>query len=138
MSMALMINLPVQEVEHFAEQSESKLKATFEDILNDLLKAIENIQATSYTINSNPTQPPATTYQRTMNLASASKILINSPDSGEWYIDESVASYGPYVIGKVVDQAPIHRGRWKSLEDIKARAEEIAPGIARKRLEQIR
>lgn len=96
------------------------------------LKALEEVQATSYEANSNPAKPAGSRYQRTFALKRASRTRILNPRFptiiGRWDLDGSI-DYGEKVIGPASDQDPIHRGRWKSEEEVLEIWEPMAPQI---------
>lgn len=135
MTTTVVIDIPVQEFRAIIDRKESQIKVAFEDALEALLAAVGPIQATSYGPDSGPSRPAGSTYQRTFTLARASRTRVISPDRGEWYNE---APYARFVIGSVRQQAGIHRGRWKSIEEVKTRLEEIGPGIVSDRLQKIR
>lgn len=110
----------------FPQETEKGLRVA----RDKLLKAIEEIQILKYTTSSNPA---ALRYRRTFTLRRSSKTKAQGnklPDvGGVWWADESIAPYAEEVIGPSGSQAGIHRGRWLSLEQISAEAEQLAPDI---------
>ena len=126
------------EIEAEIRQDVEQVEAALNEAIDDLLDLAESTQIKAYTASALPAQPPGSAYQRTFQLASASKKRRTDRSlptiGGEWYADESVADYAEFVLGRQADQAAIHRGRWKSLEEIEAELQSAAPGIVAKKL----
>lgn len=117
----VIIQIDQKSVDATAQAATDRLEAALVRGVERLLTIAEEAQATSYTASSNPDR---LNYERTFTLQSASETEMLStrlPEiSGEWRINEGVASYGRYVLGKRSEQAPIHRDRWKSEEEVEA------------------
>ncbi len=115
------ISIDQKSVEAVARAATDRLEAALVRGVERLLTIAEEAQATSYTASGNPDR---LAYERTFRLKSASETEMLSthlPEiSGEWRINEGIASYGRYVLGKRSEQAPIHRDRWLSEEDVEA------------------
>lgn len=120
---------------------EKRIEVGLDKAMDRLLEQTEQAQVLTYTRTAHPTPPPGSTYERTFTLRRASKkrrpgrTLRNMV--GEWYIDESIADYGPYVIGSEAEQAEIHRGRWKGTEDVEQELEQAAPAIIEEELKGV-
>jgi len=73
----------------------------------------------TYTLSGNPHQPSGSTYRRTFALSRSYKfeILRNRWPviTSQW---KAVAKHAKYVIGKLKQQARIHRNRWRDLETL--------------------
>lgn len=83
------------------------------------LDTIEKAQILAYTSSSNPSQPSGSTYTRTFTLQASSFREITRrrwPVEGKWW-SEGV-DYARYVIGTPQQQAAIHAGRWKDLNEV--------------------
>jgi len=91
-----------------------------------------NEQILTYTASTKPTRPAGSTYTRTFRLKSSSRrkmaVVTGTGVKGEWWSADDVAPYNRYVIGKTSQQATIHAGRWKSIEQV---IEVIIPKIAK-------
>lgn len=71
---------------------------------------------TQYTQSAKPAKPLGSSYVRTFRLQRSSerRIISNTfPVEGSW---EAKTEYASRVIGLAKNQAPIHAGRWPSLE----------------------
>lgn len=106
--------------------------------VKDILDLVEGIQAGTYTPTGKPPPPAGSTYERTMTLQKASKKEMISEQlpniEGRWYIDELIASYGDYVLGKRSRQARVHRGRWVDQGHVEAVAKAEEPRIMARHL----
>lgn len=135
----LIIN--VTGIEATSEMIKESLEAAVVQGTMDILDAVEQEQILSYTANSNPEQPAGTLYKRTFRLQRSSKkrmVSASFPNIiGRWISDARTASYTRYVIGRRNQQAPIHRDRWKSLEQVEAAITEKGPQIMEKRTNEI-
>lgn len=124
------IKFDTSQVENVPARLEQLLAPALVEALGGILEAIEQAQILSYTASSNPGKLD---YERTFTLRDASRKRTTRTTlphiSGEWYADEGVADYAEYVIGAEEDQAEIHQGRWKSLEDVVAEVEQEAGSI---------
>lgn len=104
--------------------------------VDELLTEVENTQILKYTASAFPTSRPS--YDRTFRLQSASVTRRTSTKlptiSGVWSADEAKAPAARFVLGKKSQQARIHRGRWKSTEEVEAAVKGKAPGIIQEHL----
>jgi hypothetical protein len=131
LSVIIKYEMPIAQMKAEIEAIRRKTEAGLNAAVDELLDYAGKVQVESYTSAANPTKPPGSNYQRTFNLQRASsKVRLGKtmPNiSGRWYVNEGIAAYGKYVVGKRRQQASIHRGRWKSLEEIEAAVKEKAP-----------
>ncbi len=101
-----------------------------------LLTRIELIQIKKYTSS---LFPGRLRYERTFRLRQSSRTRRTGnklPDiGGVWWADEAIAPHAEHVIGPASQQARIHRGRWLSLDEISAEAEQIAGPLAEETLQ---
>lgn len=83
------------------------------------LVEIELAQIKGYLSNSNPAKPAGSTYVRTFKLRNSSRTKVSGSKfpRGVWDTDGS-APYDSLVLGTRSQQARIHRGRWRSQEDV--------------------
>lgn len=104
-----------------------QMQAALIGVVEDTMDAIEAAQIHKYTINSDPALPAGSDYVRSFTLRDTSQKRITNRElpeiRGEWSTS-GAAAYDQYVLGSRNEQAAIHRGRWKSTEEIE---EEIAP-----------
>ena len=102
------------------------------------MDAIENAQILAYTSSSNPER---LRYERTFALRRASRRQQTGdrlPDiGGEWWVDDTEVDYGADVLGKEAEQAGIHRGRWKSIEDVEKEVNDQLPELGRSRFSNV-
>ena len=105
---------------------------------DEILEFAGQVQVRSYTASANPAPPPESTYTRTFDLQGAFRTKVTSTElptiGGVWYIDEAIVGYAPYVVGRKAQQAKIHRGRWKSVEEVTAIVKGRAPVIIKKHI----
>jgi hypothetical protein len=95
--------------------------------VDHMLTFIENSQIKAYTANARPSLPEGSDYIRTFELQESSeKIHQSSALEGVWKSD---LDHAKYVIGQENEQAPIHQGRWKSIEVVESELLEAAPKI---------
>lgn len=138
MSVEFTYQIPEAEIQAIILQKERDIEANLNTAVDKILDLVENSQIKSYTAGGNPTRPSGSTYVRTFTLQAASekeRTGSKLPDiSGVWRANEGKARYAPYVLGSRAEQAPVHQGRWKALEDVIAEVEEKAPGIIREQL----
>lgn len=122
-------------VRKFPQETEHALQIA----RDKLLDAIELIQIHKYLSDSFPPLPSGSNYRRTFTLRRSSKTRRAGdklPDiGGVWWADESIAPYAEEVIGPTSRQRRIHRGRWLSLEEISAEAEQIAGPLVEETLQ---
>ena len=130
--------IPANQVRATLDEEHRRLERQLNEAVDDILKFVENAQIKAYTATANPGLPPGSRYERTFNLRDASRTRrtgTHLPDiSGEWYADEGVARYAGEVLGNRGEQKPIHRGRWKSREQVEQEAQVAAPGIVEEKL----
>jgi hypothetical protein len=119
--------IPEAQIRAITQAETDKLEKDLNTANEELLKLVT--QAHFYTATGNPSRPAGSEYQRTFNLRDAGEIVGDT-----WRVNESVARYARYVIGSRADQATIHRGRWKSLEEVTQDINEKAPGIVKKHI----
>lgn len=111
-------DIPLGQVEAEIQAQQRRIETGLSGAIDDLLKFIEQGQILAYTGSGNPPLPAGSDYQRTFTLQSASRTERTGEFSGRWYVDEGIAPYGQEVLGPQADQAAIHRGRWKTVEDV--------------------
>jgi len=90
--------------------------ATLATIKRLLKRAEDATLITQYTQTARPAKPTGSDYIRTFKLQRSSERRIVHrplPVEGLW---EAKIRYASQVIGLAADQAPIHAGRWPSLE----------------------
>lgn len=138
MSVIVVYGIPLDQVDAVLQRGKADTEARLVEARDKILDFIEQYQIKSYTANSNPALPPGSNYQRTFNLAGASeieKISGKLPNiSGVWRVDENRADYAEHVLGTRQQQAKIHRGRWKSLEEVERAAQEKGSQIVQEQL----
>lgn len=107
--------------------------------VNRLLQTVADTQILAYTPSSNPDR---LFYDRTMTLRRASRIEPARGElpfiTGRWYADEGVAPYAEEVLGPRSMQAPIHRDRWKSIEEVEEIVARQSDEIIKNTLGEIR
>jgi hypothetical protein len=137
-SVTVTYQIPMAQVGQTIAQQVRHIEAGLNAAVDELLGEVEQAQILSYTASGNPSQPAGTRYTRTFTLQGASKTRRTSTRlpviSGEWVADEGVARYAGYVIGSRADQARIHRGRWKSTEEVEREIKQAAPAIVERNL----
>jgi hypothetical protein len=118
------------EFETITEEIEKRFKKTHQGVTKDLLDEIELTQIQSYLSGSMPAPPPGSTYKRTFTLRGSSRRKVKRVTSrvidAEWFTN---LDYAPFVIGELADQAKVHQGRWKSLEEVVKKVEGKIPDI---------
>ena len=137
----IVYEIPQGQVRAEIEAQQRRIERGLNGAVDDLLTFAGLVQAESYLSTSMPALPPGSAYERTFTLRDASKTRrtgTHLPDiSGEWYIDEGIAPYGEDVIGPRAKQKPIHKGRWKSQEDIESAVKAKAPEIIGEHLRKL-
>jgi hypothetical protein len=132
--------IPMGQVNSAIKKSIQRVTAKLNAARDEILEFAGTVQVKSYTASSNPAPPPASTYTRTFALQSAFKTQVTSTQlptiSGEWSVDETIANYAPFVVGRKSQQAKIHRGRWKSVEETTAIVKGRAQVIIKKHLKE--
>ena len=130
--------IPMTQVGQTIAQQVRRIEAGLNAAVDELLGEIEQAQILAYTASGLPSQPAGTDYVRTFKLQSSSKTRRTSTKlpviSGEWIADEGIARYAGYVIGSRSNQAKVHRGRWKSKEQVTAEVTAKAPAIVERNL----
>lgn len=128
--------IPEGQIRAITQAEAQALEKELNEATDELLKLIA--QAHFYTATGNPSQPAGSTYNRTFDLRDAGETKIISSRlpviSGQWQVNESKARYARYVIGSRADQAAIHQGRWKSLEEVTQEINEKAPDVVKKHI----
>lgn len=104
-----------------------------DDSIDDLLTFVDNAQAKRYTQDSDPAKPPLSRYERTFDLQNSTEKVHAVKFQGEWIAD---IEYAEYVLGPQGEQAPIHRGRWKSREVVEEETSIAAPSIIIENIER--
>lgn len=141
MAITLEIDIDLTEVDELLRQYPREIEAALNDIIDELIGKVEQTQILKYTADAFPAQPPGSDYERTFTLQRASKKRKTRTAlpriEAEWFVDEVTADYGDVVLGETEDQAPIHRGRWKSLEEVAREVERQAPDVIEVRLGEI-
>ncbi len=101
--------------------SKLKFNRGLKKVIKAALRLIEKEQIKNYTLTLRPKRPPNSKYRRTFKLKKSSrKSVPKTADKGWigiWDTDGS-ADYDKYVLGTRNQQAAIHRGRWKSEEEV--------------------
>jgi hypothetical protein len=114
------------------------IEAGLNDAVDELLDLAANTQILKYSASAFPAPPPSSTYSRTYTLQGASETRRTSTRlpviSGEWSANEAKAKHAKYVLGKRAQQAKIHRGRWKSTEEVEREIKQAAPAIVQRNL----
>jgi hypothetical protein len=140
MSVVVTVDVPIAEFDSRGKQAERQIERALNRALKDVLKRVEQAQIKIYTQTMRPPKPPQSKYRRTFVLQGSSETEVTSASlpeiRGEWRASEGKARYAPYVIGRRRDQAFIHRGRWKSIEEVEQEINNAAPGIVEKHLEK--
>lgn len=118
MALGLRVDI-TPEFDEISKDIEGRLKRTNQGFTKDVLDEIELTQIQAYTLTSMPAQPPGSTYRRTFTLRESSRrrigtITANRIDAS-WF---TKLDYAAEVLGEVEDQKEIHRGRWKSLQEV--------------------
>lgn len=138
MSVEFTYQIPEAEIAAVILQKERDIEANLNTAVDKILDLVENSQIKSYTAGGNPARPSGSTYVRTFTLQRASekeRTGSKLPDiSGVWRANEGKARYAPYVLGSRAEQAAVHRGRWKALEDVIAEVNDKGPGIIKEQL----
>lgn len=130
MPIDIQIDFDIQQLSREMDLTEGQIKVGATLAADELLTFIEFAQIKRYTSNSMPAKPSGSTYQRTFELRESSRVI--GPDwhgdtlTGSWTAD---ADYAEFVIGPKNRQARIHRGRWRSEEEIALRATQKAPEL---------
>lgn len=128
MTVTITFEVPPALIEDIHDRRD-RVERGLEAAVDDLLDFVEKAQVHAYTSSASPAQPPGSTYERTFTLRRSSKKRRTGRFSGIWETDEGIASYDRYVIGKRSEQANIHRGRWKSTQEVEQELEREAPKI---------
>jgi len=85
------------------------------------IQLIADEQILAYKATSKPRQPSGATYRRTFDLQRSSRTKIKKASGrgfeGIWDTDGS-ADYDKFVLGTRAQQASVHKGRWKSEEEV--------------------
>lgn len=114
------------------------LEAGLNETVDELLRLVELAQIHKYTSSNFPALPGGSRYRRTFDLRDASQTERTGdklPDiSGVWSVDEGKARYGKFVLGTRQEQAPIHRGRWKSRDEVEQEIQEKVSEIVEEKL----
>lgn len=138
MTSNFVIRVDLSSVDGSVKEAESWLSRQTVLLVEDTLDAIENAQILAYTSTSNPNR---LRYERTFALRRASRRQQTGDRlpgiSGEWWVDDAAVDYGAYVLGKEAEQNPIHRDRWKSIEDVEAEVNGDLPELARGRFSNV-
>ena len=124
------MSVDINIVDASLKEVEKQIGLQMDKGMDALLDETENIQIVSYTADAKPTKPPGSSYIRTFELKESSRTeIINRTKrtiEGRWYTDFGSAKF---VIGTVGEQANIHRGRWKSTEEVEEILTRTAPAI---------
>ena len=141
MSVAISFEISLPQISAAIDSEiEKKIEPGLNEIVDELLVMIAQTQILAYTATAQPARPAGSKYVRTFTLRSASRTEHAGrrlPDiSGEWSAATSVARYAEYVLGSRADQAPIHRGRWKSEEEVVDAILPKIPGLVRKHFKE--
>ena len=101
------------------QETDKKLERANVIFAREVLDTIEKAQILAYTSSGKPSQPSGSRYRRTFTLQKSSvrrtKRVTARVIDAEWF---TTLDYAPKVLGQASDQALIHRGRWKSLEQV--------------------
>ena len=136
--MDIRLNVDVAAVTNGPDVMSSEMVKAAQTTVNYGLNEIEQAQILRYTSISRPSRPPGSTYIRTFKLRRSSRkrkaAKMAFSVEGTWWADPSTASYAPFVIGHATQQATIHAGRWRSLEEVTKR---VARKIGNKLAEEV-
>jgi len=112
------------------KEVEKQIGIQMDKAMSALLDKTEDIQILAYSGDANPTKPAGSSYIRTFELQESSRTeIVNRTKrtiQGRWYTDLPSAKL---VLGTVGEQANIHRGRWKSTEEVEEILTRAAPAI---------
>jgi len=135
------VQVQIEGIDGFADGTEKQLSKYLFEAMKEALAFTELVQIRAYTSTGNPSQPSGSDYRRTFTLRGSSKVKVTSkklPEiRGQWIADPRIAEYAIYVIGPKSRQATVHKGRWKSLEDIADIVEKKLPEIFDKYLSKV-
>lgn len=142
MGLTITIEIPVKQFAKSADLAQKEIQTRLVAGVNAILDLIEATQIHKYTAAGEPDQPTGSTYVRTFTLRRSSRKEIKRRRlpiiQGLWSSDLNEAPYNKYVIGPLNEQAPIHRDRWKSIEEVVTEVEEKAPQIVEDKLNESR
>lgn len=114
------VEISQRQVEAGVNEAEQRIIQVLSDeAMPRLIDFVEDTQIKKYTTSGNPALPPASEYTRTFELRDSSDRRLDGLN-GEWFTD---LDYARWVLGSEVEQAAIHRGRWKSKEQVEAELE---------------
>ncbi len=126
-------SIPMNQVTSTIAAEVRRIEAGLNSAVDALLVEVANTQILKYTASAFPSLPSGSSYTRSFALQGASETRRTGtklPDiGGEWSANEAKAKHAPFVLGKKAQQAKIHRGRWKSTEEVEAEVKAKAPEI---------
>lgn len=126
---AISASIGERQVEAALDETSQGIEGKLSNVVDRLLNVIEATQIGAYTENASPAKPAGSAYERTFELKRSSrKIHPTGSLRGEWRTD---LAYARFVLGRQSEQAAIHRGRWKSVEEVEQQVEQIGPDIIR-------
>lgn len=132
--------IPMGQVKSTIAEQVRRIETGLNRAVDELLELTANTQILKYSASAFPTPPPGSTYTRTFTLQSASETRRTSTKlpviSGEWSANEGKAKHARFVLGKRSQQARIHRGRWKSQEEVEKEVKGAAQAIIKKHVNQ--
>ena len=115
--------IPMGQVQRAITKETRRVTAKLNAARDEILQFAGQVQILSYTGSGNPSPPPGSHYDRTFTLQGAFETRVTSTKlptiSGEYGVNEGKARYASYVVGSRARQAKVHRGRWKSEEEVK-------------------
>jgi hypothetical protein len=129
MAATIKIGVNNQQAAIAINEAQSRIDKRLSEVLNDILDAAEQVQIKKYTQDANPAKPAGSPYIRTFKLRESSYRIRTGKFSAELATDPDIAPYARFVVGPQALQAPIHRGRWKSTEEVIREVRKIAPKI---------
>ena len=137
----LTIKVKVQksDVKRELRQIRGRITLALNNARDKALVAVALTQVESYGTDSRPAKPQGSTYTRTGKLRRGGRKKVTStrlPDiSGEFYTEG--VPYDKYVVGKLSEQAAIHKGRWLSLEEQEETGQRVSENIVKKEISKL-
>ena len=140
MSIIIEYEIPIEDISRLTADYNRQAQKKLIGAVSEILTAIEEAQILKYTGTTDPPLPAGSRYVRSFALRETSQKEIKSRDlpeiTGEWSTT-GAAAYDRYVLGPREDQAAIHRGRWKSTEEVEKEIEHQAEEIVLGAMEEI-
>lgn len=137
---AVTYKIPMVEVQRAITKEVSRVEAKLNAARDEILEFAGQVQILKYTASAFPAPPPGSTYTRTFALQNAFETRVTSTKlptiSGEYSVNEAKAKHASFVVGKKSQQAKMHRGRWKSQEEVEKEVKGAAQVIIKKHVNQ--